>query len=57
MRRVARISDRDPALLRDLQSQGIVVDARITPAMRADLDQAALDAIWVVVDYRLRRAA
>ena len=42
--RVIRISDRDPALLRALESQGVTLDAVITPEL---VPEAALAAIWV----------
>lgn len=42
--RVVRISDRDPALLRDLEGRGIVLDAVVTPR---GLSADALAAIWV----------
>ena len=42
--RVVRISDRDPALLRDLEGRGIVLDALVTPR---GLPEAALTSIWV----------
>lgn len=45
--RVVRISDRDPALLRDLESRGVALDAHVTPA---ELPPAALAAIWVASD-------
>ena len=42
--RVVRISDRDPALLRDLEGRGVALDAQVTPT---GLSDAALAAIWV----------
>jgi len=60
--RVVRISDRDPALLRRLEAEGIVVDAVVTvaragiPRLRVEaggspveLDQAEARAVWVTV--------
>ena len=44
---VARVSDRDPVLLRHLEAEGIVVDAVVTAAQRAQLAQEALTSIWV----------
>ena len=44
---VARVSDRDPLLLRHLEAEGIVVDAVVTPAQRAQLAPEALTSIWV----------
>ena len=46
--RVARISDRDPALLRHLAAEGIVVDAVVTSEQRALLAPDALASIWIV---------
>ena len=46
--RVARISDRDPLLLRHLEAEGIVVDAVVTPEQRAQLGTEALASIWIV---------
>lgn len=45
--RIARISDRDPLLLRHLEAEGLVVDALVTPGQRAALAREALDSIWV----------
>jgi DtxR family Mn-dependent transcriptional regulator len=45
---VVRISDRDPALLRQLEAQGITVDALVTPAQHAELSDAARASIWVL---------
>jgi DtxR family Mn-dependent transcriptional regulator len=42
--RVVRISDRDPALLRELESRGVVLDAVVKPG---DLGADALASIWV----------
>ena len=44
---VARVSDRDPLLLRHLEAEGIVVDAVLTAAQRAQLAREALSSIWV----------
>lgn len=44
---VVRISDRDPLLLRHLEAEGIVVDAVVTPAQRAQLAPDALASIWI----------
>jgi len=44
---VVRISDRDPLLLRHLEAEGIVLDATVSPARRAELAQEALESIWV----------
>jgi len=44
---VARVSDRDPLLLRHLDAEGIVVDAVVTAAQRGQLAQEALTSIWV----------
>ena len=41
---VVRISDRDPVLLRQLEAEGIVVGARVSPG---DLAPEALASIWV----------
>jgi DtxR family Mn-dependent transcriptional regulator len=46
--RVARISDRDPLLLRHLEAEGIVVDSVITPDQRSLLAPDALESIWIV---------
>jgi DtxR family Mn-dependent transcriptional regulator len=45
--RVARISDRDPLLLRHLEAEGIVVDSVITPQQRSLLAPDALESIWI----------
>ncbi|MDF1479588.1 metal-dependent transcriptional regulator [Leifsonia sp. H3M29-4] len=45
--RIVRISDRDPVLLRHLEAEGLVVDALVTPAQRAELAREALESIWV----------
>ena len=45
---VARISDRDPALLRHLAAERIVVDSLITPEQRVRLAPDALASIWIV---------
>ena len=45
--RVARISDRDPLLLRHLEAEGIVVDSVITPDQRSLLAPDALESIWI----------
>ena len=45
--RIVRISDRDPVLLRHLEAEGLVVDALVTPAVRAGLAPAVLESIWV----------
>lgn len=45
--RIARISDRDPVLLRRLEAEGLVVDALVTPAVREGLAPAVLESIWV----------
>lgn len=45
--RVARISDRDPMLLRHLETEGIVLDSIITAKVRDGLAQEALTSIWV----------
>jgi DtxR family Mn-dependent transcriptional regulator len=42
--RVVRISDRNPALLRELESRGVVLDTMVRPG---DLDAEALASIWV----------
>ena len=44
---VVRISDRDPLLLRRFEAEGIVVDAVVTPAQRAQLAPGALASIWI----------
>jgi DtxR family Mn-dependent transcriptional regulator len=44
---VVRISDRDPLLLRHLEAEGIVVDAVVSPAQRAQLAPDALASIWI----------
>ena len=44
---VARVSDRDPLLLRHLEAEGIVVDAVVTAAQRSQLAREALSSIWV----------
>lgn len=46
--RVARVSDRDPLLLRYLAAEGVVLDAVVDAAARATLPDAALDAVWVL---------
>ncbi len=43
--RVARISDRDPDVLRQLEASGVGLDSVISPA---DVPDDAADAIWVV---------
>jgi DtxR family Mn-dependent transcriptional regulator len=43
--RIARISDRDPAVLRDLAAAGVGLDTEVTAG---DLPAAAADAVWVV---------
>ena len=43
--RVARISDRDPAILRDLDAAGIGLDTEVAAG---DLPDATAEAIWVV---------
>jgi DtxR family transcriptional regulator, Mn-dependent transcriptional regulator len=45
--RVVRISDRDPELLRALESDGIAVGAMIDEPLRAALDADARASIWV----------
>jgi DtxR family Mn-dependent transcriptional regulator len=45
---VARISDRDPLLLRHLQAEGIVLDSQITAEFRGRLAAEALASIWVI---------
>ena len=46
---VARISDRDPSLLRELEAAGVALDATLTRTAEgvSGLPEAALDAIWV----------
>ncbi len=44
---VARISDRDPVLLRHLEAEGIVIDAVVSAARRSELGPEALVSIWV----------
>jgi len=44
---VARISDRDPLLLKHLEAEGIGVDSEITPQQRAQLAPEALASIWI----------
>ena len=44
---IVRISDRDPLLLRHLEAEGIVLDAAVSPARRAELAPEALESIWV----------
>ena len=44
---VARVSDRDPLLLRHLEAEGIVVDAVVTAVQRGQLAPEALTSIWV----------
>jgi len=46
---VVRISDRDPALLRDLDAAGIRLGTML-PAMGHELEPAALASIWVSLD-------
>lgn len=43
---VARISDRDAEVLRDLAAAGITLDSPVT---RGDVSDAAADQVWVVV--------
>lgn len=45
---VARISDRDPLLLRHLEAEGIVVDSVVTPEQRSLLAPEARASIWIV---------
>ena len=44
---VARVSDRDPLLLRHLEAEGIVVNAVVTAVQRGQLAPEALTSIWV----------
>ena len=44
---VARVSDRDPLLLRHLEAEGIVVDAVVSPEQRGQLAPEALSSVWV----------
>lgn len=50
--RVARISDRDPLLLRHLEAEGIVVDSVLAADRRAMLAPDALRSIWVTTGER-----
>lgn len=50
--RVARISDRDPLLLRHLEAEGIVVDSVLAADRRAMLAPDALRSIWVTTGAR-----
>ena len=45
---IARVSDRDPMLLRYLAAEELTVGAALTAAQRAALPEEALDAVWVL---------
>ena len=44
---VVRISDRDPVLLRQLEADGVVLDAQLSAQRCASLSREALASIWV----------
>ncbi len=45
---IARVSDRDPMLLRYLAAERLTVGATLSAAQRATLPEDALDAVWVL---------
>ncbi|MDH6180461.1 DtxR family Mn-dependent transcriptional regulator [Microbacteriaceae bacterium SG_E_30_P1] len=47
---IARVSDRDPMLLRYLAAEGLSIGARLTAQRRGEMPTDALDAIWVIPD-------
>lgn len=45
---IARVSDRDPMLLRHLAAEGLTVGVALSADQRATLPDDALDAVWVI---------
>lgn len=48
--RVVRISDRDPEVLRELETAGVIPDARVAPHAPVRLDARLASAVWVARD-------